>query len=231
MPASVCQGYASPAIGYRFAGSGSERNDGDAEPLHLPLEGKVARRSRDGRGGLKPSCSTSTNISQPAAWRAMAAPAILLLIVRTRNTRAGYIPPLQIAEVLCGGDLRSLDKPHLRVCREACPTLHLLPVAQSSSLALPCQILVSLPASIRSAPSGQVPTGHTLIFSASRGRWHGEAVTEEVGSSPAARPQQTPSNPQLGGRAMAAPAILLFVVRTRNTRAGYIPPLRRRWYW
>ena len=47
---------------------------------------------------------------------------------------------------------------------------HLLPVAQSSSLALPCQILVSLPASIRSAPSGQVPTGHPLISSASRGR-------------------------------------------------------------
>jgi len=89
----------------------------------------------------------------------------------------------------CRCNLLSLDKLHYLACLEVRPTLHLLPVAQSSSLALPCQILVSLPASIRSAPSGQVPTGHTLIFSASRGRWHGFAVTDEVA------PRQLPSNP------------------------------------
>ena len=36
---------------------------------------------------------------------------------------------------------------------------------------------------------------------------------------------------KLGGRPMVALTILLFVVRTRNTRAGYIPLLRRRRYW
>jgi len=107
LPASVCQGYASPALLGRFGGSGSERNDGDAEPLHAspPCRGRLLAK-RVMRGGQDKLRDLNKHLP-------------------TRSLAGGQWPLLQITAVLCRGDLRSLDKPHLRVCREACPTLHL----------------------------------------------------------------------------------------------------------
>ena len=80
-------------------------------------------------------------------------------VQRIRGTGAGSPDPLALAEraenhssccKALNGMIPQLRGHGLRAYTSSGPSGHLLPVAQSSSLALPCQILVSLPASIHS---------------------------------------------------------------------------------